>query len=303
MRRRPSQRWHTKVANPYLDEEHAPERFPWATTPLRCAVRSVGVNQHDLDRARRLVDESAKVVVLTGAGVSTASGIPDFRGPEGVWTKDPAAERLSDIDAFTSSSDIREQAWGRLLSRRGVDVQPNPAHYALVAFERTGKLTALVTQNIDGLHVKAGSDPALVIEVHGNSRTTRCLRCGDELPTATILDRVAAGERDPHCHAIVENVECGGLLKTAVVSFGQPLPAADFARAEYLAKTSDLLICIGSTLSVRPVAGLVPKALDRGAKLIIINAEPTPFDDEADVVIRGDIPVVLRELMGTPSKE
>jgi NAD-dependent deacetylase len=287
------------VANPYLDEGHAPERFPWATTPLRCAVRSVGVNQHDLDRARRLVDESAKVVVLTGAGVSTASGIPDFRGPEGVWTKDPAAERLSDIDAFTSSSEIREQAWGRLLSRRGVDVQPNPAHFALVAFERTGKLTALVTQNIDGLHVKAGSDPQLVIEVHGNSRTTRCLRCGDELPTTTVLERVVAGERDPHCHVIIENVECGGLLKTAVVSFGQPLPAGDFARAEYLAKTCDLLICIGSTLSVRPVAGLVPKALDRGAKLIIINAEATPFDQDADVVLRGDIPIVLGELFGT----
>jgi NAD-dependent deacetylase len=213
-------------------------------------------------------------------------GDPDFRGPEGVWTKDPAAERLSDIDAFTSSSDVREQAWGRLLSRRGLEVQPNPAHFALVAFERTGKL-------------KAGSDPLLVIEVHGNSRTTRCLRCGDELPTATVLDRVAAGERDPHCRAVVENVECGGLLKTAVVSFGQPLPAGDFARAEYLAKTCDLLICIGSTLSVRPVSGLVPKALDRGANLIIINAEATPFDQDADVVLRGDIPIVLGELFGT----
>jgi NAD-dependent deacetylase len=261
------------------------------------------VNQHDLDGARQLIEQSANVVVLTGAGVSTASGIPDFRGPDGVWTKDPGAERLSDIDAFTSSSETREQAWGRLLLRRTTDVQPNPAHFALVAFERTGKLTALVTQNIDGLHVKAGSDPNLVIEVHGNSRTTRCLSCGDELPTATVLERVANGERDPHCRAMVEDVECGGLLKTAVVSFGQPLPAGDFARAEYLAKTCDLLICIGSTLSVRPVSGLVPKAVDRGAKLIIINAEPTPFDDEADVVVRGDIPAVLGELFGTDSKE
>jgi NAD-dependent deacetylase len=175
MRRGPSQRWHTKVTNPYLDEGHVPARYPSATAFHRSPVRSDGVNQHDLDSARQLIEESAKVVVLTGAGVSTASGIPDFRGPEGVWTKNPSAERLSDIDAFTSSSDIREQAWGRLLSRRGVDVEPNPAHFALVAFERTGKLTALVTQNIDGLHVKAGSDAELVIEVHGNSRTTRCL--------------------------------------------------------------------------------------------------------------------------------
>jgi NAD-dependent deacetylase len=171
----------------------------------------------------------------------------------------------------------------------------------LVAFERTGKLKALITQNIDGLHVRAGSDPNLVIEVHGNSRTTRCLSCGDELPTATVLQRVAGGERDPHCRALVHGAECGGLLKTAVVSFGQQLPAADFARAEYLAKTCDLLIAIGSTLSVWPVAGLVPKAVGRGARLMIINAEPTQFDDEADVVIRGDIPVVLSELLGADS--
>src|ERR1700722_18275795 len=272
---------------------------PWTTALLRCGVRSDGVNQHDLDSARQLIEGSATVVILTGAGVSTASGIPDFRGPEGVWTKNPAAEQLSNIDAFTSSADVRERAWSQLLIRSTVEIQPNLAHLAMVAFERTSKLTPLVTQNIDGLHVKAGSDPRLVIEVHGNSRTTRCLRCGNELPTATVLARVAAGARDPHCRAVLENAECGGLLKTAVVSFGQPLPAGDFARSEYLAKTCDLLICIGSTLSVRPVSGLVPKALDRGAKLIIINAEATPFDDDADVVLRGDIPIVLGELFGT----
>ncbi|MGB8196634.1 MAG: Sir2 family NAD-dependent protein deacetylase [Acidimicrobiales bacterium] len=256
-----------------------------------------------VDEARRLVERSANVVVLTGAGVSTASGIPDFRGPDGVWTKNPAAERLSNIDAFTSSAEIRERAWGQLLARSTIEILPNQAHYALVEFERSGTLSALVTQNIDGLHVKAGSDPSLVIEVHGNSRTTRCLSCGDELPTATVLERVADGERDPHCRAMVQGVECGGLLKTAVVSFGQALPAGDFARAEYLAKTCDLLICIGSTLSVRPVSGLVPKALDRGARLIIINAEPTPFDDAADVVLRGDIPTVLESLFGPIAKK
>jgi NAD-dependent deacetylase len=246
------------------------------------------------------VERSSNVVVITGAGVSTASGIPDFRGPEGVWTKDPAAERLSNIDAFTSSSEVRETAWHRLLLRRDIVVQPNTAHLALVAFERTGKLKALVTQNIDGLHVAAGSDPGSVIEVHGNSRTTRCLRCGDETATETVLERVAEGELDPHCHAIVESVECGGLLKTAVVSFGQPLPERDFARAEYLAKTCDLLICIGSTLTVHPVSGLVPKAVSRGARLVIINAEPTPYDDDADVVVRGDIPEILGVVLGVP---
>ena len=250
-----------------------------------------------VDDARRLVEISRNVVVLTGAGVSTASGIPDFRGPEGVWTKNPTAERLSNIDAFRSSSEVRQDAWQRLLQRRDIVVQPNPAHYALAAFERSGKLKALITQNIDGLHLAAGSSPELVIEVHGNTRTTRCLECGAETPTAEVLERVAAGELDPHCHAIVNGVECKGLLKTAVVSFGQMLPQEEFARAELLAKQCDLLICVGSTLSVRPVSDLVPKARSRGAKLLIINAEATSYDEVADVVVRGDIPSVLGDVL------
>ncbi len=250
------------------------------------------------EAARHLVESSTNVVVITGAGVSTASGIPDFRGPDGVWTKNPAAERLSNIDTFVSSREVREEAWQQLLPRRDVTVEPNAAHRALAAFERTGKLTALITQNIDGLHVAAGSDPSLVIEVHGNPRTTRCLRCGHETPTNEVLDRVAAGERDPHCHAIVDGAPCGGIVKTAVVSFGQALPEQDFARAELLAKRSELLICVGSTLSVHPVSGLVPKATARGARLVIINADPTPYDDIADVVVRGDIPSVLGPILG-----
>jgi NAD-dependent deacetylase len=251
-----------------------------------------------LEAAHGIVEASSNVVVLTGAGVSTASGIPDFRGPEGVWTKNPGAERLSNIDAFTASSEVRQAVWQRLLLRRDVVFEPNPAHRALVLFERTGKLKALITQNIDGLHVAAGSDPELVIEVHGNSRLSRCLRCGAEVPTSEVLDRVAAGDLDPHCRVTVGDVVCDGLLKTAVVSFGQSLPAHDFARAEILAKKCQLLICVGSTLEVRPVAGLVPKALDRGARLVIVNADPTPFDDDADAVVRGDIPTVLGPLLG-----
>ena len=251
-----------------------------------------------LDEARRLVEASSNVVVLTGAGVSTASGIPDFRGPEGVWTKNPEAERLSNIDAFTASSDVREAVWQRMLLRRDVVFEPNAAHRALAMFERTGKLKALITQNIDGLHIAAGSDPELVIEVHGYSRLSRCLRCGAELPTSEVLDRVAQGELDPHCRVMVGELVCDGLLKTAVVSFGQPLPVQEFARAEYLAKTCELLICIGSTLEVHPVARLVPKALERGARLVIVNADPTPFDHDADAVVRGDIPTVLGPLLG-----
>jgi NAD-dependent protein deacetylase/lipoamidase len=251
-----------------------------------------------LEEVHRLVEASSNVVVLTGAGVSTASGIPDFRGPEGVWTKNPEAERLSTIEAFTASSEVREAVWQRLLLRRDVVFEPNAAHRALVLFERTGKLKALITQNIDGLHVAAGSNPELVLEVHGNSRLSRCLRCGAELPTPVVLDRVAAGELDPHCRVIVGDVVCDGLLKTAVVSFGQSLPVDVFARAEYLAKSCELLICIGSTLEVHPVSGLVPKALARGARLVIVNADPTPYDGDADAVVRGDIPTVLGPLLG-----
>lgn len=251
------------------------------------------------DDARRLISESSNVVVITGAGVSTASGIPDFRGPEGVWTKNPAAERLSNIDAFTSSSAIRESAWQHLLLRRDFVIEPNAAHYALAKFEETRKLKALITQNIDGLHVVAGSDPALVIEVHGNARQTRCLRCGAEQPTSAVLQRVSDGDHDPHCRVVVGDAVCDGLLKTAVVSFGQRLPEEEFARAEYLAKTCELLMCIGSTLGVRPVSGLVPKAVARGARLVIVNAESTPYDDEADVVVRDDIPTILGPLLAT----
>ena len=253
-----------------------------------------------IDDARRLVESSSSVVVITGAGVSTGSGIPDFRGPEGIWTKDPGAERLSNIEVYISTPEIRVAAWQRHLANRAHPAQPNPAHRAFAAFEHTGRLKAIITQNIDGLHIAAGSDPELVIEVHGNTRVTRCLRCGSESPTSVVLDRVVEGDLDPHCDALVAGVECGGLLKTAVVSFGQPLPQRDFARAEYLAKTCDLLMCVGSTLMVHPVAGLVPKAVSRGARLLIVNADPTPFDGDADAVVRGDIPTVLGPLLGVP---
>ena len=181
----------------------------------------------DPDAARQLVESSSNIVVLTGAGVSTASGIPDFRGPEGVWTKNPAAERLSNIRSrLVSSSEVRIEAWQRLLRRREIEIRPNRAHRALVDFESTGKLKALMTQNTDGLHAAAGSDPSLLIEVHGNSLSTRCLQCGDETPTSEIVERVAAGELDPHCHAIVDNEGCGGVLKlrSSVSDSACPMP-------------------------------------------------------------------------------
>ena len=252
----------------------------------------------EIDDARRLVDGAGRVVVLTGAGVSTASGIPAFRGPEGLWTKDPSAERLSHIDSFVSSSDLRIAAWGRMLERHGTDPQPNAAHRALVAFEERGKLTAIVTQNIDGLHRAAGSSADLVLEVHGSTRMTRCLTCGASSPTSQIVARVAEGDLDPHCRALVEGATCGGILKTAVVSFGQSLPREEFARAALLASQCDLMICVGSTLMVQPAAGLVDKATSRGARLVIVNADPTPYDTVVDVIVRADIPSVLGRILG-----
>jgi NAD-dependent deacetylase len=287
------------------------QRYDQSSRPFGPFVRGPGtptnerpahVREASIERARRLVQEATTVVVLTGAGVSTASGIPDYRGPDGVWTKDPSAERLSSINDFLGSAEVRVAAWQREVHQREVAAQPNPAHHALVTFERTGKLRAIVTQNIDGLHLAAGSSSDLVFEVHGNSRATRCLSCGEETPTSEVLARVAAGDIDPHCEALVGGSVCGGLLKTAVVSFGQSLPVDVFGRAELLVKTCDLLICVGSSLGVRPVSGLVDKALARNRRLVIVNGEPTPYDGEADVVVRADIPTVLAEVLGVTSE-
>ena len=304
---------HVVVSRPDVPSRHDLSTHPFgplvgaATTwqrPLVGAPTAAPVTDPMTDpaiqRARRLVEAANKVVVLTGAGVSTASGIADYRGPEGVWTKDPSAERLSNIRDFVASPDVRRAAWRRELHQRSLDAQPNAAHVALVAFERSGKLSALVTQNIDGLHLASGSSADVVFEVHGSSRTTSCLRCGATSPTSLVLERVAAGDDDPHCPALLEGVDCDGLLKTDVVSFGQMLPIEVFARAEFLTKSCDLLICVGSTLSVAPVSGLVDKALSRGKRLVIINAESTAFDAEADVVVRGDIVTVLSEVLAAP---
>lgn len=285
-----------------------PERHDLSTHPLGALVRPPAVAARTpakpatrdpaIERARRLVEAATTVVVLTGAGVSTASGIRDYRGPDGEWTKDPLAERLSNIADFVASPEIRRANWQREVIAHERDARPNSAHFALAAFERSGKLSALVTQNIDGLHLAAGSSPDVVYEVHGVSRTTRCLSCGATSPTSQVLERVRGGDEDPHCDKLLEGVPCEGLLKTDVVSFGQPLPEALFARAEFLTKTCDLLICVGSTLSVAPVSGLVDKALSRGKRLIIMNAEPTAFDADADVVVRADVTKVLGVVLG-----
>jgi NAD-dependent deacetylase len=252
----------------------------------------------DLAAARRLLEAASRVCVLTGAGISTASGIPDFRGPEGVWTKDPAAEWLSSYDVWVSDVEVRRRAWRRRVETRGERPLPNDGHAALVALERSGRLDVLVTQNIDGLHLDAGTDPARLVEIHGSARDAVCLRCGDRGPIEVVLDRVAAGDEVPSCQLVRGGAACGGILKSATISFGQSLVQADLARAEEAALRCELLVAVGSTLSVWPVAGMVPIARRGGAAVVVVNGGPTAMDDLADARVTGAIEVVLPELVG-----
>jgi NAD-dependent deacetylase len=235
------------------------------------------------------------VVALTGAGISTDSGIPDFRGPQGVWTKDPEAEKMATIQYYVADPSVRRRAWQSRLDHPVWAARPNAGHHALVALERRGKLHALVTQNVDGLHLVAGHDPARVIEVHGTLREVVCLDCGERAPMERALARVRAGEEDPPCRS------CGGILKSATISFGQALVAEDLRRAQRAATEADLLLAVGSTLSVYPVAGVVPAAKDAGARVVIVNGGPTAMDELGDAVLRGSISEILPAIVGGPA--
>ena len=235
-------------------------------------------------------------MVLTGAGVSTASGIPDYRGPHGVWTLEPAAERNAHFDAYVGDPLVREASWRRLLARAEHSPQPNAAHFALAHFEDTGRLSVLVTQNVDGLHLAAGTSPDVLIEIHGHLRAVRCLSCDARQATGDVLARVAAGEADPRCEAVVEGRPCGGVLATTIVRFGEQPDPLGMHRAKRAARDCDLLLCVGSTLSVYPVAGLVPTALDVGARVLIVNDAPTDYDASA-LCLRGDISAILPALL------
>jgi NAD-dependent deacetylase len=233
------------------------------------------------------VHASSRIVALTGAGISTDSGIPDFRGPQGVWTKNPKAEKLSNIHYYMSDPEVRRLAWQSRLEHPAWQATPNAGHRALVDLERAGKLHALVTQNIDGLHQRAGNSPDKVIEVHGTMREVMCMRCGWRAPMESALERVRAGEDDPPC------THCGGILKSATISFGQALVPEVIERAMQVAEEADLLLAVGSSLQVYPIAGAVPAAKSAGARVVILNAEPTPFDAIADAVLRAPIGEVL----------
>ena len=244
------------------------------------------------DDAKNWIDAARRVVILTGAGISTDSGIPDFRGPQGVWTKNPAAEKMSDIRYYVADREVRKAAWQARMEHAAWAATPNAGHMALVALERRGKLHALVTQNIDGLHQRAGNSPERVIEVHGTVHNVVCLDCGWKGPMQETLDRVRAGEEDPPCR------ECNGMLKSDTISFGQSLIPEVLERAANAAQQCDVLISVGTSLQVYPIAGMVPTAKAGRARVIIMNAQPTPFDNIADAVLGGSISEILPKICG-----
>jgi NAD-dependent deacetylase len=246
-----------------------------------------------VQQARSLLSEARRVAVLTGAGISTDSGIPDFRGPNGVWTKDPDAEKFSTIDHYLADGEVRRRAWRRRLETPAWTAEPNAGHRALADLERSGRLDLLVTQNIDGLHLKAGCSPERVVEVHGTIREAVCVACSWRGPMAPVLERVRSGEEDPGCE------RCGGILKSATVFFGEALDPSHLARAFEAASEADVLLCVGTSLQVYPVAQMVDVALGAGKGVVILNGEPTPFDDVARVVVRGSISEALPEIVGT----
>jgi NAD-dependent deacetylase len=254
----------------------------------------------------RLADQIARsqsITVLTGAGISTESGIPDFRGPQGIWTRNPAAETMFTYDAYVNDPEVRRQAWENRRTHAAWAAEPNAGHVALVDLERAGRLLALLTQNVDELHQRAASAPELVVELHGTLHQVECLGCGARYPMPDILERVEEGEVDPHCDF------CGGMLKSATISFGQALDYNVLARASMAAQRCDLFLAIGSSLSVQPAAGLCDVAVRAGARLVILNAEPTPYDDLAwdsgGLVLRAPIgqtlPVAIRTALSQPA--
>jgi NAD-dependent deacetylase len=242
--------------------------------------------------ASYLIGRAKRVVVLTGAGISTDSGIPDFRGPNGVWTRNPAAEKASTLSHYLNDPEVRRAAWQSRIHSPAWAAEPNDGHRAIVALERRGKLHTLVTQNIDELHQRAGSDPERVVEVHGTMRRYHCWGCDDSGPMQVMLDRVRAGEDDPAC------LVCGGIVKSATISFGQALTPGVIERAFAAAADCDVLLAIGTTLQVYPVANLVPIAARARATIIIVNADPTAMDHHADFVLRGSASEILPTLLG-----
>ncbi|MGW0853981.1 SIR2 family NAD-dependent protein deacylase [Streptomyces sp. NPDC002690] len=231
------------------------------------------------------------VAILSGAGVSTDSGIPDYRGPNGLWTRDPEAEKLVTYDFYMTDPDVRRRSWQMHRAGAALNARPNAAHRAVADLERSGAAVRVLTQNIDGLHQESGLPARKVVELHGSAREVVCTRCHARSPMADALARVDAGEADPACTG------CGGVLKPATVMFGERLDPEVLARAVAIAKGCEVFVAVGTTLQVHPAAALAGLAADHGARLIIVNAEPTPYDDRADEVVREPIGTALPALL------
>ncbi|MFJ5772976.1 SIR2 family NAD-dependent protein deacylase [Streptomyces sp. NPDC093094] len=239
------------------------------------------------------------VAVLSGAGISTDSGIPDYRGPDGLWRKDPGAEKLVTYEYYMGDPEIRRRAWRMRRESRALEAEPNAAHRAVAELERSGVPVRVITQNVDGLHQLAGMPARKVFELHGSARSVVCTACHARGPMEDALARVEAGEQDPACRG------CGGVLKPATVMFGERLDPVVLGDALAVTKACQVFVAVGTSLQVQPAAGLAGVAADHGARLIIVNAEPTPYDERADEIVREPIgtalPKLLRGLSSRPA--
>jgi NAD-dependent deacetylase len=231
------------------------------------------------------------VAVLSGAGISTDSGIPDYRGPGGVWRKDPEAEKLVTYEYYMGDPEIRRRSWRMRRETGTLRAEPNAAHRAVTELERSGVPVRVITQNVDGLHQAAGMPARKVLELHGSARSVVCTRCHARGPMEDALARVDAGEDDPPC------LECGGVLKPATVMFGERLDPVVLGDALAISKACQVFIAVGTSLQVHPAAGLAGVAVDHGARLVIVNAEPTPYDSIADEIVRKRIGTALPGLL------
>ncbi len=231
------------------------------------------------------------VALLTGAGISTDSGIPDYRGPNGLWRRDPEAEKLVTYEYYMGDTEIRRRSWQMRRENGTLRAEPNAAHRAVAELERSGVPVRVITQNVDGLHQLAGMPARKVLELHGTARSFVCTGCHARGSMEDALARVEAGEDDPPC------LECGGVLKPATVMFGERLDPVVLGEAAAISKACQVFVAVGTSLQVQPAAGLAGVAADHGARLVIVNAEPTPYDDRADEIVREPIGTALPELL------
>jgi NAD-dependent deacetylase len=243
-----------------------------------------------VDDLRRMIAEAERIVAFTGAGISTESGIPDFRSPGGIWTKFKPIE----FGDFLASAEARRESWRRKFASEETmrKATPNAGHRALARLVEQGKLIAVVTQNIDGLHQASGVPDDRVIELHGNSTYAACLDCRRRYELDWVREIFAVGERLPHCMA------CGGIIKTATISFGQAMPEAEMERAREVTLAADFFIVLGSSLVVYPAAGFPILAKRNGSRLAIVNREPTDQDELADLVINAEIGATMSRAVG-----